>query len=112
MFKRPETLVLGYSEKEQNSFGDDFHGNGFKYFVVRKGFLGLLIGFLFYVYILLKSKDRKYAILFFAFVCICFWQRTYLTWFSWIICYEYAISVRDYTKMITKRNMQIKVKIN
>ena len=67
-------------------------GTGYFMYVVMYGLLGLIVTSLFYVYYTLTSKNRKFAIYFFLFVCCVFWQRCYTFWTSWIMCFVWGIS--------------------
>ena len=70
-------------------------GTGYVMYVVMHGFLGLIITALFYIFYALSSSRRKYALLFFLFVCFVFWQRCYPFWTSWLICYVGGISLYE-----------------
>ena len=88
----PESAFAGLAEWETM-------GAGLDKFVVFHGLLGILYVFLFYILSLFYAKDKKYAWLFFILILLCFWQRTYALWFSWIICFHYAIIVQDRKKL-------------
>lgn len=88
----PESAFAGLAEWETM-------GAGLDKFVVFHGLLGILYVFLFYILSLFYAKDKKYAWLFFILILLCFWQRTYALWFSWIICFHYTIIVQDRKKL-------------
>ena len=96
MYNDPTLLLMGYSQETQDALEDDLeHGNGYQLYFIRHGLIGTLVAFAFYILSLLFAKDQKYAFLFLIFVILCFLQRTYPFWLSWIICYDYAIRTRD-----------------
>lgn len=66
-------------------------GTGLKMWILIYGLKGLIVTALFYIGGIILSKEKKYAILAFVFVCLMFWQRSYPFWYSWIICYLYSI---------------------
>lgn len=94
-----QLLLYGYDRQFQRDNEDMFtKSNGLVFFIVKHGVIGVLITFIFYGYLVVKAEDRKYAILFFLFVFICFFQRTYYNWIPWILCYDYAIVRNDIVK--------------
>lgn len=98
IYNDPKTLLLGYDKETQEMLDTKLHGTGFKLFMVRKGLLSVFFAFAFYFYQMRKSQERKYAFLYFFLFVLCFWQRCYFFWFSWIICYAYGINNRELEK--------------
>lgn len=94
-------LLYGYDREYQRQNEELFtSSNGLVFFIVRHGIVGVLIVFLFYAYLAIKAKKRKYALSFLLFVILCFLQRTYFYWIPWILCFDYAIVDNDFLKKI------------
>ena len=92
-------LLYGYDREYQRQNEELFtSSNGLVFFIVRHGIVGVLIVFLFYAYLAIKAENRKYALSFLLFVCLCFLQRTYYYWIPWILCFDYAIANNDIFK--------------
>jgi len=94
-------LLYGYDREYQRQNEELFtSSNGLVFFIVRHGIVGVLIVFLFYAYLAIKAKNRKYALSFLLFVILCFLQRTYFYWIPWILCFDYAIVDNGFLKKI------------
>lgn len=91
----PPTAFYGLSDWETI-------GAGLDRFVVFHGLIGVFYVFLFYILSLFYAKDKKFTLLFMFFIMICFWQRTYSLWFSWIICFHYSVVLQDNRKLRSK----------
>lgn len=91
----PPTAFYGLSDWETI-------GAGLDRFVVFHGLIGVFYVFLFYILSLFYAKDKKFTLLFIFFIMICFWQRTYSLWFSWIICFHYSVVLQDNRKLCSK----------
>lgn len=100
MHKNPGTILLGLSQSDLSSIQDE-PNNGYLYFMVRFGLVGLLIGFSSYAFMAISSKRKKWALGVLLFVFLMFWQRTYLFWFSWMICFNYALAFEDLRVAVT-----------
>lgn len=87
-----QLLLYGYDRQFQQDNEEKFaRSNGLVFFIVKHGIIGVLVTFIFYGFLVVKAEDKKYAALFFLFIFICFFQRTYYYWIPWILCYDYAI---------------------
>ncbi|MCM1295740.1 MAG: hypothetical protein NC311_09380 [Muribaculaceae bacterium] len=96
MWNDPHLLFYGYDAVSYDAMiGSGLGGSGYTKFVVQHGLLGVIIASLFYLLYLLKSTNKKFALLLFIFVVCMFWQRCYFMWLSWIICYAYGISMSE-----------------
>lgn len=94
-----DLILYGYPPTAFYGLADwETVGAGLDRFMVFHGLIGVLYVFLFYILSLIYATDKKYVILFFVFILICFWQRTYSLWFSWIICYHYSVVIQDIRK--------------
>lgn len=105
MFDDLDLFLTGYNDSYIDVSDNSITGNGYTLFFVKNGLLGLLLGWSFYLYLFLSSKNKKYAFLMFIFFCACFWQRTYITWFSWLICYSYPIFINEKRILIEDDNL-------
>ena len=70
-------------------------GTGFVVWTLIHGLVGVLTAALFYIETCLFSKNKRYALFAFLFVCLVFWQRSYPFWQSWLICFLYGIVRED-----------------
>lgn len=103
MWDNKKLVLYGYPESAFWGLADwETIGAGLERFMVFHGLLGVFYVFLFYIVSILYSKDKKYAILFLILIMLCFWQRTYAQWFSWIICFHYATISMDQKKLKLK----------
>lgn len=68
-------------------------GAGFKIFVIKYGWLGVILVFLFYLSLIPASADRKYTAAFVAVLALCFMQRAYPSWYSWLFPYVLGIYI-------------------
>lgn len=95
MFNDIGTLLYGYKKDVvdymlMNKEG----GTGFLMSMVAHGLIGTIAGILFYFVYYLFSEHKRTAFLFFTFVIMLYWQRTYPFWYSWIICFVFGITNR------------------
>lgn len=67
-------------------------GNSYKLFILRYGLLGCVFPFIFYFIFVFYSRNKIYSLLFFGVIIICFLQRTYPWWYSWIFTYISGIA--------------------
>lgn len=87
-------------------------GTGFVYWMVLYGIVGIVTVAAFYVYLLLTSKNRKFAILSFIMICLMFVQRSYPFWSSWVIIYVYGIALAERRNSLVERQRESGVTIN
>ena len=92
MFNDKKLLLYGYDENTIDYLAETgSRGTGFIMYMVRHGIIGTVIVSLFYLFYSILSKDKKIAFLFFVFVALMYWQRSYPFWYSWFICYTCGI---------------------
>lgn len=96
MFEKPSVLWLGY-DKATISFMNEQFGAGAGFFsqVLNIGILGIILYLLPYLYITLKSRDRRYALLYLVFLILYAYQRFDLFWVSLILCYTFGVCLND-----------------
>ena len=96
-----DLILYGYPPTAFYGLADwETIGAGLDRFMVFHGLMGVLYVFLFYIISLFYATDKKFALLFFIFILICFWQRTYSLWFSWIICFHYSVIMQGMRKQL------------
>ena len=82
--------LFGYG----NTLKDDrVKGAGLKIYVLRNGFLGVILWGLIFLIMAIKSPNKTYALLFFLVCCLSLYQRFYPYWFSWFFTYCAAINM-------------------
>lgn len=62
-------------------------GAGITIFLIRYGIIGLICVALYYLAIALGAPNKKYSLKFLFFIAVCFLQRAYPFWYSWLIPY-------------------------
>lgn len=93
MSARPKLLLYGYDKNTiQWLAAHGSRGTGFVMYTVSHGLVGVISASLFYVIFFLLTRYRKIALLMLIFVAMCFWQRSYPFWHSWVVCYVYGIT--------------------
>ena len=111
MFSNIDLLLYGYSEKTIEWLANNnSRGTGYIMWMVQHGVIGTVLAVLFYLIYTLFSKNRKFALLAFAYVLMLFWQRSYPFWFSCIICFVYGITYNDYKRKNEDRNSYLSSK--
>lgn len=68
-------------------------GAGFKIFIIKYGLIGVILSLILYLTILPSKPDYRYTISFLIVLALCFLQRSYPTWYSWIFPYVIGIYV-------------------
>lgn len=70
---------------EEDAIKNHVGGAGYKIYIIRKGFISALLVLLLYIYLMPKNVDRIYGWGFITIVILCFLQRAYPFWLSWLI---------------------------
>ena len=68
-------------------------GAGYKIYILNYGMVGTLLAFAFYLSVIPSRPARRYTISFLLLIIICFMQRAYPFWYSWIFPYVVGIYV-------------------
>lgn len=68
-------------------------GAGYKIYILKYGMIGTILAMLFYISVIPAHPARRVTISFFILVCLCFLQRAYPFWYSWIFPYVIGIYV-------------------
>ncbi len=96
MWRDPHTLLWGYPESTMYWLAiNGSRGTGYIMWMCHHGLIGTFAVLLMYLFYVLKSKAKKYAVLCLIFVILMFWQRCYPFWTSWLICFVYGIVAEE-----------------
>lgn len=68
-------------------------GAGFKIYVINYGFIGVLLVLFFYLSVIPSHPAIKYTLSFLIVLSLCFIQRAYPAWYSWLFCYVTGIYI-------------------
>lgn len=66
-------------------------GAGYKIYILYFGMIGTILVCLFYLSLIPHSPDYRYTISFFILIALCFMQRAYPFWYSWLFPYVVGI---------------------
>lgn len=66
---------------------DDISGAGYKVYVIHYGFVGIIFTLLFYLSVIPDKPDYRYTYSFLFVLALCFIQRSYPGWYSWLFPY-------------------------
>lgn len=86
---RDGTIWLGV--ENANNKGDKIMGAGYKIYLLKNGLLMLLLVGAYYCMLANPKGDKRYAMSFGIFIALCFIQRGYPAWYSWLFCYVVGI---------------------
>ena len=78
---------------------DLISGAGYKIYILYYGMVGLILVFLFYLSVIPSHPDKRYTISFFILISLCFMQRDYPFWYSWLFPYVVGIYIAKYERM-------------
>lgn len=66
-------------------------GAGYKIYFINYGWIGTLLSLCFYLSVIPKRPDWRYTAAFLAILILCFFQRSYPAWYSWLFPYVMGI---------------------
>lgn len=81
------TSVKGHSNMKLIS------GAGYKIYILYFGMIGTILVLLFYLSLIPSHPDYRYTISFFILISLCFMQRAYPFWYSWLFPYVVSIYI-------------------
>lgn len=87
--KKGETLVGVKDKVNMELVG----GAGFKIYVIKNGWIGVLFVILFYLSVIPKGFNPRYTVIFLIVLTLCFIQRSYPSWYSWLLPYILGIYI-------------------
>lgn len=68
-------------------------GAGYKIYILNYGMVGVLLAMIFYLTVIPARPDYRYTISFLIVLTLCFLQRAYPFWYSWLFPYVVGIYV-------------------
>ncbi len=80
-------------------------GAGFKIYIINYGLIGVLLTFLLYLSLIPPSPNYRYTITFILLLSLCFLQRSYPTWYSWLFPYVMGIYIAKGNKNPSQDNL-------
>lgn len=98
-------IVKGIDNKEDIRI----RGAGYKVFLIRYGIITTILVFIFYLCLIPKNVNRKYAFIFITMILLCFLQRAYPWWFSWLL--PFTLGTGTVCRKIKRKGYQHKDKI-
>lgn len=83
-------LWLGVKEKTNMKL---IAGAGYKIYIINYGLVGVILALLFYLGVIPPRPDYRFTIAFLIVIILCFMQRAYPSWYSWLFPYVIGIYV-------------------
>lgn len=68
-------------------------GAGYKIYIINYGLIGIALALLFYLSVIPPDPDYRYTMVFLIVLVLCFVQRSYPGWYSWLFPYVIGIYV-------------------
>ncbi|MDE6512271.1 MAG: hypothetical protein K2L00_09320, partial [Muribaculaceae bacterium] len=62
-------------------------GAGYKIYILQFGMIGVILALLFYLSVIPPKPDWRFTLCFLCLYILCFFQRAYPLWFSWLFPY-------------------------
>lgn len=81
-------LIFGVKDKTNMEL---VGGAGYKIYVIQYGLVGVILSLLLYLSLIPPHPDYRYTIAFLVVLALCFLQRSYPTWYSWLFPYVIGI---------------------
>ncbi len=79
--------MKGYTDTE------NIAGAGFKIYVIRLGWIGVILAALFYLSVIPPRCNTRYTVIYLIVLALCFTQRSYPGWYSWLLPYVLGIYI-------------------
>ncbi len=89
MMKTPD-MWTGVKEKTNM---DMIAGAGFKIYIINYGLIGTFLALLFYLSVIPPKPNYRYTTAFLLVLILCFMQRAYPGWYSWLFPYVIGIYI-------------------
>lgn len=70
---------------------DRVEGAGYKIYVIKYGWIGVIVSALFYLAVIPGGADFRFTLSFLVVLVLCFAQRSYPTWYSWLFPFVVGI---------------------
>lgn len=68
-------------------------GAGYKIYIIRYGLVGAILSLALYVLLIPPAPDWRYTLIFLFILILCFMQRAYPEWYSWLFPYISGIYI-------------------
>lgn len=92
-------LLTGMREKANE---DEIGGAGYKIFILQNGLIAAVLVFAFYYSLIPPNANRQYALSFLFIIFLCFLQRAYPGWYSWLLPFTLGVGI-NIKKYIPKK---------
>ncbi len=104
LFNNMNLLLFGYGEDMVEWIQQATHssGSGFVFFVVKHGIVGFIMSILFYMVYAMRSRNKRLARIFFVFIMLAIYQRSYASSAAWIMCFVYGLTSFEQRLSISK----------
>lgn len=79
-------------------------GAGFKIYILKYGLIGVALALLFYLSLIPANADYRYTISYLIVLALCFMQRSYPYWYSWMFPYITGIYIAKYEKELRRND--------
>lgn len=83
-------IFMGVKEKTNMTL---IAGAGYKIYIINYGILGALLALCFYLSVIPRHPDLRYTFAFLIVLILCFMQRAYPSWYSWLFPYVIGIYI-------------------
>ncbi|MBD5275113.1 MAG: hypothetical protein HDS37_03305 [Bacteroides sp.] len=83
-------LWMGVKEKTNMEM---IAGAGYKIYIINYGLIGVILSLMFYLSVIPSRPDYRFTISFLIVIALCFLQRAYPSWYSWLFPYVMGIYV-------------------
>lgn len=105
LFNNVNLLLFGYGEVmvEWIQQTTQSSGSGFVFFVVKHGLIGFFMSILFYLVYTMRTRNKRLARIFFIFMILAIYQRSYAFSAAWIMCFVYGITTFEQRLRLSKK---------
>lgn len=77
---------------------ENVKGAGYKIYIIKNGFIGILLSLLFYILVIPSQPDYRYTISYLIVLSLCFIQRSAPEMYHWLFPYVTGIYLAKYEK--------------
>lgn len=81
---------------QQKTNMENVKGAGYKIFVIKNGFIGIILSLLFYILVIPSHPDYRYTISYLIILSLCFVQRSAPEMYHWLFPYVIGIYLAKY----------------
>lgn len=76
-------------------------GAGYKIYILHYGMVSAILALFFYISVIPQNPNYRYTISFLILLILCFMQRAYPYWYSWLFPYIVGIYIAKYEKQLS-----------